>query len=317
MRKTAFVIVVLLFGLQTACERSPKLAKFKGGAITEADLEELTEFNPRLSPRLATPAGKQKILESYLEQTLLYREAVRRGLHRAPETRRKLDLYKKIVIAQALLDDELDKRVQDYYQNNQDEFERVKVSHILIRKSSDKKGNPSKRPEVQAKKLIEDIQKRLKAGEDFGKLATQFSEDERSKQSEGSLGYITLRDKRLERWGWLSLGEKAFALKKEEVSEPVQTEEGYHLVKVVEERSRQPLADVEPSLRFRFKAELQKTLFDELKGKYKVAFIQPKEEKPAQAIPVSSTPPAAATPPPAQVPGAQTPETSTKAPSGQ
>src|SRR5579885_2327003 len=119
--------------------------------ITEGDLDTLARINPRLKPRLATPAGRDKVVDNYVEQEMLYQESVNRGLNRSQDLKDKIALYEKILVAQALLDDELDKKVKEYYNNHQDEFERVKVSHILIKTASpEEKGEkPAEQPKEE------------------------------------------------------------------------------------------------------------------------------------------------------------------------
>ncbi len=305
MQKTITLLALLPIVAFAGCERSPTLAKVGGQRITQGDLEVLSDVNPRLKPRLATEAGKRKILENYVEQALLYREANRRGLQRTPETKQKLDLYKKVIIAQALLDDELNRQIKEYYDNHRDEFERVKIAHVLIRttpEKTDKKKPAPARTEAAARKMIESIQQKLAKGEDFGKIASDLSEDSRTKKEQGGLGYVTLRDKRLERWGWLALAENAFALKNGEVSQPVNTVDGIHLVKVLEEKKLQPFEEAESGIRFRIQSDVRQKLLDQLKEKYKVVYVEAK--KPAAATP-TEIPPAAPGP---SMPPAATPE---------
>ena len=281
-----FVWLVPLALILGSCSRGPVLAKVGGEAITESDLQSLGEINPRLKPRLDNPAGKQKILENFVEQTLFYREATRRRLDRSDAVRKKLELYKKIIIAQAALDDELDKQVKEYYDNHKDEFERVKISHLLIRTvPAEKPQDPKKkgarieaklkRTDEEAQKLVQKLQERLTKGEDFGKVASEVSEDETTKKSQGDLGYVTIHDKRLERFGWLPLAEQAFGLKENEVSGVVKTKDGFHLVKVTEGKKAQAEDEADPGIRFRVQNDVRTKLLDELKQRYKVVYTQP------------------------------------------
>jgi len=297
-RKTLLVIFLLCLGLPIleGCKgKGPALVKVGRESITEGDLDLLTRVNPRLKPRLATPAGKQKVLENYVDQELLYLESTSRGLHRTKPVNDKLKLYEKIIVAQALLDDELDKKTKEYYENTRDEFERVKISHLLVRaaqpeekkpdaskKADPKKEKPVKRSEGDALKMVEKFKERLANGEDFGKVAKEASEDDRTKNSQGDLGYITLRDKRLERWGWLPLAEKAFAMKAGEVSDPIKTKDGFHIIKVTEEKKLQPFEEAEAAIKFRLQADVRAKLLDGLKKKYKVEYAKTERaEKPA------------------------------------
>lgn len=329
MRKTLGLAMVLVVALAAgfSCKgRGSSLVRVGSSSITEGDLETLARVNPRLKPRLATPAGKQKILENYVEQELLYQESIRRGLQRTPNVKDKTALYEKIIVAQALLDDELDKKVKEYYENHKDEFERVKVSHILIRAAAPEEPKPAdkkdakkappkpkvaKRSEAEALKLAESARDRIAKGEEFGKVAKEISEDEKTKNNQGDLGYITLRDKRLERWGWLSLAEKAFALKVGEASDPIKTKDGFHIVRVTEEKKQQPFEEAEAGIKFRLQADIRTQLLGDLKKKYKVEFAkaeaagkaEPSTPAPAPAAP-ETAPAEPSPPPPAEAPPA-------------
>ena len=306
---------VLLLSAGGCKGKGATLVKVGGSRITEGDLDLLARVNPRLKPRLATPAGRQKILENFAEQEILFQESQRRGLQGSKAVKEKLELYKKIIVAQALLDDELDKKVKEYYQNHQDEFERVKVSHILIRtaaaeekpkKDKKEKTKPSpKHSETEALKLIEGVRDRLAKGEDFGKLAKDLSEDDRTSKGQGDLGYITLRDKRLERWSWLPLAEKAFALKVGETSDAIKTKDGFHVVRVTEEKKLQSYEEADAGIRFRLQADIRTKLLEDLKKKYKVEYAKAEtkqrpvtpETQPEAAVPEPGTAPAEAAPP--------------------
>ncbi len=316
------VLAVLSLIFFPACEGGggKTIVKVGGSKITEGDLETLARVNPRLKPRLATPAGKDKVVENYVEQEILYQESVSRGLNRSKDLKDKIALYEKILVAQALLDDELGKKVKEYYENHKDEFERVKVAHILIKTVGAEKAEPAKEQpkdkkkpsppapmhsEAVALKLAQAALDRVAKGEDFAKVAKEVSEDERTKPTGGDLGYITLKDKRLERWGWLPLAEKAFSMKAGEVSEPIKGKDGYHVLKVVEEKKLQAYEEAEAGIKFRLQADIRTQLLEGLKKKYKVAYAE-KETKAPAATP--STPAAPATPETAPAPSSPGPE---------
>ncbi len=86
---------------------------------------------------------------------------------------------------------------------------KIKCSHILVEKQS----------ELLA------IAERLKKGEKFGRLAKELSTDSGSAKKDGNLGYFTK--------GMMvkSFEEVAFKLQIGEISEPVKTEFGYHIIK--------------------------------------------------------------------------------------
>ena len=86
---------------------------------------------------------------------------------------------------------------------------KIKCSHILVKKHS------------EALEIFE----RLKKGEKFGKLAKELSIDSGSAKKDGNLGYFTkgMMVKPFE--------EAAFKLQIGEMSEPIKTEFGYHIIK--------------------------------------------------------------------------------------
>lgn len=111
-----------------------------------------------------------------------------------------------------------------YYENNSKEFEQkeqIKASHILIKTE---KGASDKKVEKARKKAEELAKKAKKSGTDFSKLAEKHSEGPTSKKG-GDLGYFT-RDKMVSEFS-----DKAFSMKNGEISDPVKTRFGFHVIK--------------------------------------------------------------------------------------
>ena len=112
-------------------------------------------------------------------------------------------------------------RIQAFYDENKIRFEqkrKVKVRHVLARvgEGGDDAG---------ARKKIEEAAARVKKGEDFGAVAAALSEDENTKTRGGDLGYVAegLFDEDFAR--------AALALEKGQVSEPVRSASGWHLLR--------------------------------------------------------------------------------------
>lgn len=128
-------------------------------------------------------------------------------------------------VAKALQDPQFLKQVQDRFQSNKAEWskaETVKAQHILIAAKQGDAGSDGK-----ALALAQSLKARL-SKEDFGKLAAQYSEDPGSKSKKGMLDPFT-RGKMVKEFE-----DAAFAAKVGQVSEPVKTPFGYHLIKVLE-----------------------------------------------------------------------------------
>ncbi|MBI4655407.1 MAG: peptidylprolyl isomerase [Elusimicrobia bacterium] len=109
--------------------------------------------------------------------------------------------------------------------------ERVRVRHVLIKLN----GNASMAEKTAALKKAKDIKKELDAGADFEELAQKYSQDGESAKRGGDLGYAIrgMLPKKFE--------EKAFSMQVGEITELVETEFGYHIIKLEEKRARQKI----------------------------------------------------------------------------
>lgn len=128
--------------------------------------------------------------------------------------------------------------------------ERARVKHILIR--VDKKADLKEKSAALAK--IKEAQEKLKTGEDFSELAQKYSEDAGSKEQGGDLGFIVRGDMVPE------FEKVAFSLPVGEISDMVETDFGYHLIKCEEKKAKSKLtfSEVKPELQeylYRSKAE--------------------------------------------------------------
>jgi parvulin-like peptidyl-prolyl isomerase len=119
--------------------------------------------------------------------------------------------------------------------------EAVRARHILLRVDS--------RATAQAVTAVEkralEIRHRLEAGEDFARLAENFSEDTGTKKSGGDLGFFTRKGK------VAAISDAAFAMKPGQISNPVRSSVGYHILQVMERRPAgvKPLKEVSGEIR--------------------------------------------------------------------
>jgi len=150
-------------------------------------------------------------------------------------------------------------RIEQYYKSNAakyDKKKRVRARHILAKVDP----NAPKEQDDAAKKKIEDAVARVKKGEDFGKLAKELSDDAGSKDTGGELGLFG------EHVMAKPFEDAAFKLKKGELSEPVRTQFGWHLIQVedVQEPEKVTLEKATPDIaRDLLEAELAKKLVHE------------------------------------------------------
>jgi peptidyl-prolyl cis-trans isomerase D len=196
----------------------------------------LVELAPLVAAATATDEELQKYLKDHDAQ------------FRQPERRRiQYVMLNPKDFARPVTDAE----IEAYYKEHASAYEQprqVRVSHILARIPE----TGGSEAEDKAKAKIADVIKRVKAGEDFAKLAKELSDDPASAKNGGDLGFIKKGEVVPE------FERVAFALKKGDLaSEPVRTGFGFHAIEVtdVREGGKQPLTEVAPKIRDTLAAE--------------------------------------------------------------
>ena len=121
---------------------------------------------------------------------------------------------------------ENDMKKYDFYTDT------VTASHILIKTQDDEGNELSDTKKKEAKKKAEEVLAKVKAGEDFAELAKEYSEDS-SASSGGDLGTFGRGQMVTE------FEDAAFAMNAGEISDIVQTEYGYHIIKVTDRVNKQ------------------------------------------------------------------------------
>jgi peptidyl-prolyl cis-trans isomerase C len=195
--------------------------------ITAGDFNTfLSDLDPNTQAQvLSRPDGKRKLAEEMVKLKLLSAEARRRKLEDAPRTRM---VYEQL-LANALLTDMAEQKGADekFFNDHKDFFEELKARHILI--AVEGSGVPgAKLTDSQAKAKVDAIEARLKKGEDFAAIAKAESDDKASGAQGGNLGQVAR--------GMMvpPFEQAAFALKKGEISQPVKTQFGYHIIQVMD-----------------------------------------------------------------------------------
>ena len=168
----------------------------------------------------------KQVLDNLVDQRLLALEAERRGLDRSAEARRRLQAARERILGNILVEnvvsqavtDEAVRRMYDEQAKLSPPEDEVRARHIL----------------VKTKEEAEAIEKALAQGADFAKLAKEKSLDPGSRLQGGDLGYFS-RGQMVK-----PFEEAAFALKKGEISPPVQTQFGWHIIKLEDRRKQKP-----------------------------------------------------------------------------
>ncbi len=246
--------------------------------ITEADVTQ--QVNDALEDQPGTPPAdadartmQQTVLQRLIEQRLILQEAKRAGIIipsdqvilRIEAMRKRFAgeaAFQQSLIDSGLTDELLKERIRDQLMVRQlietkirskivvspqevakelaqhperaKPGDRVRALHILVRVSET-------HSEEQARALIERLKRELSQGADFAALAKQHSEDPHA-EAGGAMGWVAQGELLPE------LDAALFTLKPGEVSEPIQTRLGFHLVKAEERRAANSLSLTEANM---------------------------------------------------------------------
>jgi peptidyl-prolyl cis-trans isomerase C len=248
-------IFVAVLGLSVGSAwAGDEVATVNGQPITKAAFDEaVAGVPPQMQQRVTTAEGREALLDDLIMQEVLMQESKRAGVEKDPEVKRQLDELRRQVLVQATLkkvaDTEVtDEKVKAYYDAHKNEFRQVRASHILVE------------TEEQAK----DAKKRLAEGGDFAALAKELSTDPSAKENGGDLGFFQ-KDQMVK-----PFAERAFAMKVDEVSDPVKTEFGYHIIKVAEIKDAGPIDTMDPQALMDIKRSVLSKRIEDLKGRAKI-----------------------------------------------
>jgi peptidyl-prolyl cis-trans isomerase SurA len=202
---------------------SPVLMTIKDKPITKNEFENIYHKNsPKDKPK--DDKALQEYLELFINFKLKVQEAEDLGLDTTQAFKNELEGYRKQLAKPYLTDNEVnEKLVKEAYERLKRE---VRASHILIRCEP----NALPKDTLQAYNKALEIRKQLLKGEDFAKLARQYSADPSVADNNGDLGYFTALQM------VYPFETACYNLKPGEISMPVRTRYGYHIIKVTDNR---------------------------------------------------------------------------------
>jgi peptidyl-prolyl cis-trans isomerase C len=207
-----------------AADPSKVVARANGVEITEGDLAIANE-DPALQIPGVAEAQKRDLLIGYLIDLKLGAQAAAAAkVGEGAEFARKIAYARDKALLDSYLDQESKKAVTpeatrklyDETVKSLTPEDEIRARHILVEN------------EDEAKKA----HARVKGGEDFAKVAAELSKDPGSKSEGGDLGFFT-KERMVE-----PFAETAFKMESGQVSEPIKTQFGWHVIKVEEKRTK-------------------------------------------------------------------------------
>jgi parvulin-like peptidyl-prolyl isomerase len=219
----------------------PVLAENGPVKVYRSDYEaELMKVPADIRPGFANNQKRiNELLTRLLVQKSLAAQPQTAALARDPQTAVRIRLEAERVLAQLRLEDiekragaefdarrsQMEGRARELYLAERARFalpERISASHILI--------DAKKHTREEGRRLADAARARVIAGEDFNKVAKEVSEDPSTASNEGRLGYFMRAEMDP------AFADAAFALRNGEVSEPVLSSFGWHVIKLTDRK---------------------------------------------------------------------------------
>jgi peptidyl-prolyl cis-trans isomerase C len=245
-----------LAGCPDSAQEIPVLAVVNEKAITQREFDlRWAELPPGLRERYDREGGKAKFLDDLIARELLMQEARRRGVDRSASLRERMEMVKEQMIlddltqqvlgpASEVSDAELDAYLALHRELLPPDTE-IRAAHIV----------------VDSRALARELKRQLDRGSDFGKLAMRFSLDKATRGQGGDLGVY--------RPGFVppEIESTILRLKAGMISDPIKTEGGYQLIKVL----RREIPD--PGLLQALREQLRRELHAEKRLKQYAEFL--------------------------------------------
>lgn len=234
------------------------LATVNGNPVTQGMFDAtLSQIPPQMREQLEQTGRIGQLKEQLIVGELLYREALKRGLHEKPETKTSLAMAARSALADGLLDSVIEERttpdrIKKYYDDHAVQYakEQAKVRVMVLAS------------EAEATEVVG----LLEGGADFGKLAMERSQDPRSKSKGGDLGWMDKSALRGE------MADTVFGTDKGGIAGPIAVPgppgapQSAVLFKVEDKRDAVPMADVEEEIRSALEQEIATEYIEEIKG---------------------------------------------------
>ncbi|RLA91855.1 MAG: hypothetical protein DRG20_00010 [Deltaproteobacteria bacterium] len=239
---TTFILMSLLvpfsFGKEKAeigPDGSPVVLKVGKMVVTTKELDRIIKsMGPRQQERLASKDAKAKFLQTLARFLAVYQEAKKLGYDKDELVKEKIKISTYNILYNYWVEKNVkqvknvsDEEVKKYYEEHKNIFSRppmINAAHILI----EVKNKTDQKEWDKALKKAKMVLKKLKEGERFEDLAKKYSDDKKSREAGGMIGYY--------RKGTMppEFEEAVSRLKPGEISDIVKTNFGYHIIKLID-----------------------------------------------------------------------------------
>ncbi len=269
MKKILLMIALFVVSLyaQSFAAEDPVVARIGDTEILKSDFERWMSFGSEQTRATMEkdPKRQAAMLRQIVTSKVIADEVRKKGFAQRPDIRENMELltdnfltieyFDKVVAKKVKATDE---GIREYYEENKNKFRdpaRIRARHILVKVNRTAQEEELK----QARDKTENILSRVKSGEDFAKLASEYSDDPGSKSKGGDLGFFSRGRMAPE------FERAAFSLNPGDISDIVQTNFGFHIIKVAEKKepSIKPYEAVKEQLRKKVEIDMKKKAVDD------------------------------------------------------
>lgn len=220
----SLVFCNLFFSQNVLAQKDDVLFTFGNHEVKKSEFMRGYEKNAIAKKPSYTLQDLNEYLDLYVNYKLKVQDAADERLDTISSIQKEYNEYKKQLTQSFLTDKNIsDALIKETYDRLKTE---VKASHLLVKLPE----NPSPADTIAAWNKIMELRKKIKSGEKFETVAEQFSDDPSAKINKGSLGYFTALQM------VYPFETAAYTTSRGDVSNPVRTKFGYHLVKVDDTR---------------------------------------------------------------------------------
>jgi parvulin-like peptidyl-prolyl isomerase len=234
--------------------------------LTAGEFDQLVDALPEQVRASARGPNRRQFADQLVRIKIMSQEARKRKLDESPTVQLQIELQKENLLANVLFQEmatnvKVDEATaQKYFEQHKSEYETVHARHILVRfKGSQLPVAAGKKEltEEEALAKAQEIRKKIAAGEDFAALAKTESDDAQTGPKGGDLG--TFRHSQMVP----EFEQAAFSMAVGQVSEPVKSKFGYHIIKV-EQHETKTFQEVRPELEKKMGPELARNAIENL-----------------------------------------------------
>ena len=210
--------------------------------ITKSQFEAIVATLPaNQRSQLTTPAARRRLADEIGRLEALATEARARKLDQDPSVREMLRMQDQSLLANTLVKQQMavdganSALLHDYYDKHKDEFDQIKADHILIRFQGSRvplRKGEKELTDAEALARAQEIRQKLAQGGDFAQIAKTESDDAGSAENGGALPPFGPGEM------VPAFAKAAAELKPGEISQPVKTEFGYHIIKLVSHETK-------------------------------------------------------------------------------